>query len=159
MHSKWLGRVGLMALVTGVVGGSGMMGCAAESDPINLVQGNALPKSFFIGNDFQSPKDDPEFIARTMVIDVPYGETGSDFLMFTNTINQVAKIKWEIEEDFLVGRISFERAMLPDDIDWLRLINIPIGAASVDLLLTRHATDVAATVLRRDGDVEIVVVK
>ncbi len=110
MHSKWLGRVGLMALVTGVVGGSsGMMGCAAERDPINRVQGNALPKSFFIGNDFQSPKDDPEFIARTMVIDVPYGESGSDFLMFTNTVNQVAKIKWEIEEDFLVGRISFER--------------------------------------------------
>lgn len=110
MHSKWMGRVGLMALVAGVVGGSsGVMGCAAERDPINRVQGNALPKSFFLGSDLQSPKDDPEFIARTMVVDVPYGESGSNFLMFTNTINQVAKIKWEVEEDFLVGRISFER--------------------------------------------------
>ena len=56
-------------------------------------------------------------------------------------------------------RISFERAMLPDDIDWLRLLNIPLGTASLDLLLTRHASDVTATVLRRDGDVEIVVIK
>jgi hypothetical protein len=124
MHSKWLGRVGLMALVTGVVGGSGMMGCAAERDPINRVQGNALPKSFFLGSDLQNPKDDPEFIARTMVVDVPYGESGSDFLMFTNTINQVAKIKWEIEEDFLVGRISFER------IDGTDAKGLPVKTAS-----------------------------
>jgi hypothetical protein len=110
MHSKWLGRIGFVALVTGVLGGSGAgMGCAAERDPINRVQLNALPKSFFVGQKYDDPADDPEFYARSMVIDVPYGESGSDFLMFTNTINSISKIKWQVTESKLIGRVSFER--------------------------------------------------
>jgi len=110
MQAKWLGRIGLTALVLGVVGSSsGLVGCAAERDPINRVQLNAIPKSFLVGNNFDDPSDDPEFYARSMVINVPYGESGSDFLMFTNTINSMSKIKWQIQEDKLVGRISFER--------------------------------------------------
>jgi len=61
--------------------------------------------------------------------------------------------------DAAAKRISFARAVLPDDIDWLRLLDLPLHDARVDLLLTRHADDVAVTVLRRVGDVEIVVVK
>lgn len=110
MQSKWLGRVGLAALVFGVTGSSsGMVGCAAERDPINRVQANAIPKSFLVGGNYQDPADDPEFYARSMVINVPYGESGSDFLMFTNTINSMSKIKWQIQERSLVGRVSFER--------------------------------------------------
>ena len=110
MQSKWLGRIGLTALVAGVVGSSGgMVGCAAERDPINRVQLNAIPKSLFVGNNYSDPSDDPEFYARTMVVDVPYGESGSDFLMFTNTINSVSRIKWTIEEEQLIGRVAFER--------------------------------------------------
>ena len=110
MHSKWMGRIGMSALVAGIAfASSGMAGCAAERDPINRVQANAIPKSFFIGGNFQDSKDDPEFYARSMVVDVPYGESGSDFLMFTNTINSLAKIKWSVEETRLVGRVSFER--------------------------------------------------
>ncbi|HVJ91334.1 MAG TPA: hypothetical protein VM580_16130, partial [Labilithrix sp.] len=109
MFSKWFGRVGMAALVAGVVGGSsGAVGCAAERDPINRVQANAIPKSFFVGAKLNDSSDDPEFYARSMVIDVPYGESGGD-LMFTNSINAMAKIKWAIEENNLVGRISFER--------------------------------------------------
>src|SRR5688572_18570496 len=104
MHSKWFGRIGLMALVAGSLGSS--VGCAAERDPINRVQANAIPKSFFVGAKLNDSSDDPEFYARSMVVDVPYGESGSDFLMFTNTINSVAKIKWSIEETRLVGRVS-----------------------------------------------------
>jgi len=37
--------------------------------------------------------------------------------------------------------------------------NLTVGGASVDLLLKRHPHDVGVTVLRRDGDVEIVAVK
>ena len=56
MHSKWLGRIGLTALVMGVVGSSGgMVGCAAERDPINRVQLNAIPKSFLVGDDYGAP--------------------------------------------------------------------------------------------------------
>jgi len=75
MHSKWMGRIGLTALIMGIVGASsGVMGCAAERDPINRVQPNAIPKSFFIGGNFNDSADDPEFYARSMVVDVPYGE-------------------------------------------------------------------------------------
>ena len=55
--------------------------------------------------------------------------------------------------------MSFSRAVLPDTIDWLRIMNLSVAEASVDLLLTRHTYDVGVTVLRRDGDVEIVAVK
>lgn len=109
MHSKWLGRVGLTALVLGVTASSGLVGCAAERDPINRVQANAMPKSFFIGEKFQDTSDDPEFYARSMIVDVPYGESGADWGFFTNSINVLSKIKWSIEETRLVGRISFER--------------------------------------------------
>ncbi len=115
MQSKWLGRVGLMALVTGVVGSSGgMVGCASERDPINRVQLNAIPKSFLLGADYTDAKDDPEFYARSMLIKVPYGQSGGDALLFTNSINSVSKIKWQIQEDKLIGRVSFERIVGTD---------------------------------------------
>jgi glycogen debranching enzyme len=56
-------------------------------------------------------------------------------------------------------RVSFSRAVLPDSIDWLRIVNLSVAGANVDLLLTRHTHDVGVTVLRRDGDVEIVTVQ
>ena len=110
MSSSWFGRLGVVGLVTAAVISSGAAaGCAAEREPINRVQLNAMPKSFFVGARYSDPADDPEFYGRTMVIDVPYGESGSDFLMFTNTINSVSRLRWQIDEDFLIGRISFER--------------------------------------------------
>ncbi|MBX3190152.1 MAG: hypothetical protein KF819_24205 [Labilithrix sp.] len=110
MQSKWLGRIGLSALVMGVVASSGgMVGCAAERDPINRVQLNAIPKSFLVGEKFDDPSDDPEFYSRSMVINVPYGESGAEWGLFTNSINTMAKIKWQIQESMLVGRVSFER--------------------------------------------------
>lgn len=56
-------------------------------------------------------------------------------------------------------RISFTRAALPDNVDRLQLSNLWVGDARVDLLLERHPHDVGVTVLRRDGDVQIVAVK
>ncbi len=56
-------------------------------------------------------------------------------------------------------RITLTRAVLPASIEWLQLSNLQIGNASVDLRLERHEHSVGATVLRRDGDVEIVAVK
>lgn len=110
MLSKSLTRIAMAALVIGVTASSaGAVGCAAERDPIDRVQANAIPKSFFVGAKLNDSSDDPEFYARTMVIDVPYGESSSTSLMFTNTINATSKIKWSIEENNLVGRVSFER--------------------------------------------------
>jgi glycogen debranching enzyme len=56
-------------------------------------------------------------------------------------------------------RLTFVRTMLPESIDWLRLSNLRVGRARVDLLLERHPHDVGLTVLRREGDLEIVSVK
>ena len=55
--------------------------------------------------------------------------------------------------------ITFERAVLPEFLPWVRILNLRVGSASVDLLLERYEFDVGIRVLRRDGDVEIVAVK
>lgn len=56
-------------------------------------------------------------------------------------------------------RFSLHRAVLPEGIEWVRLTNLTIADARLDLLLTRHQHDVGITVLRREGEVEIVSVK
>ena len=61
--------------------------------------------------------------------------------------------------DAPAGRVSLSRAVLPESIDSLRLLNLSIGSATLDLLLTRHEHDVSITVLRRVGEVELVAVK
>jgi len=55
--------------------------------------------------------------------------------------------------------IMFERAVLPEFLPWVRILNLRVGSASVDLLMERYEFDVGIRVLRRDGDVEIVAVK
>jgi glycogen debranching enzyme len=64
-----------------------------------------------------------------------------------------------LEIDAAGHRVWFRRAMLPERIDWIRLSNLAVLDAKVDLLLTRHAQDVSIEVLRRDGEVEILTVK
>ena len=61
--------------------------------------------------------------------------------------------------DAPAGRVTLSRSVLPESIDTLRLTNLSVGSATLDLLLTRHQYDVGITVLRRVGDVEIVAVK
>ena len=61
--------------------------------------------------------------------------------------------------DGVAQRVSISRAVLPDELDWLRLLNLRVGQGSVDLLLTRHARDVGVAVLHREGAVEIIAVK
>jgi glycogen debranching enzyme len=61
--------------------------------------------------------------------------------------------------DAKARRLSFSIPALPDPIDWLHLSNLQVGDARVDLRLERHAHDVGLTVLRREGPLEIVVVR
>jgi glycogen debranching enzyme len=56
-------------------------------------------------------------------------------------------------------RLSLHRSVLPESIDWIRLSNLTVNGAQVDLLLTRQTHDVGVRVLHRDGDLEIVAVK
>ncbi len=61
--------------------------------------------------------------------------------------------------DAAAQRVSFTRAALPEEIEWLRILNLPVGDGNVDLLLTHHAYDVGVTVLRREGEITILAEK
>jgi glycogen debranching enzyme len=57
------------------------------------------------------------------------------------------------------AQVSFTRPQLPDSVGELRIHNLAVGNGTLDLLLVRHEDDVGVNVLRREGDVQILVVK
>ena len=85
-----------------------ILGCAEERAPIDRVQPYALDKSFFVGESYTDTSDDPEFWTQATLIDVGYGASQDG--LFTSTYAQpMSRIKWQITEDLLIGRISYER--------------------------------------------------
>jgi hypothetical protein len=109
MQSKWLGRIGLTALVMGVVGGSsGMVGCAAERDPIDRTQPGVVTKSFFIGANFEDYKDDPEF--RTKSYNIDSGAQTSSYLAAIGGSSAVDRVRWEVTENWLFARRSYQES-------------------------------------------------
>jgi glycogen debranching enzyme len=76
---------------------------------------------------------------------------GAVFLMLAASLG--------IHVDAPARRISFSRGRLPESIDWIRLTELKVGDATVDLQLERHPHDLGVTIIRREGDVEIVTVK
>jgi hypothetical protein len=83
---------------------AGGIDCAQERDPINRVRENALPKSFFVGAHYTDQNDDPEFYANNFVVD----GTADNAMMPVGTYDDVDRIRWEIQEDFLLARKSYE---------------------------------------------------
>jgi glycogen debranching enzyme len=57
------------------------------------------------------------------------------------------------------GRISFTAPLLPESLAEVFIRNLRVGEAVVDLRLVRHDRDVGINVQRREGDVEIRMVK
>ena len=55
--------------------------------------------------------------------------------------------------------MSLRRPVLPAAIGELRITGLEVGSARIDLLLENHPHDVGLTVLRREGDVSVVMVK
>jgi glycogen debranching enzyme len=55
-------------------------------------------------------------------------------------------------------QLRFHHPQLPDYLHWLRLTNLRVGGAVVDLVFTRHKLDVSINVTRKDGDIEIAVI-
>jgi hypothetical protein len=96
--------IALAAVVLAMTFGAG---CAQQRDPINRVQAGALSKHFFVGPSLSDPSDDPEFYMGTRIVDEPYG-VGQGYWMF-QSIGSLARIKWEIQEDELIGRLTYER--------------------------------------------------
>ena len=64
-----------------------------------------------------------------------------------------------IEVDGRRKLVSFCHPRLPESFPDLRIINLRVGDGSVDLLLENHPHDVGITVLRRTGEVDVVVSK
>jgi glycogen debranching enzyme len=56
-------------------------------------------------------------------------------------------------------RVYFTRPCLPASLGDLRIANLEVAGATVDLLLIRHEQDVGVNILRRKGDVQVLVVK
>jgi glycogen debranching enzyme len=57
------------------------------------------------------------------------------------------------------AQIRLTRPTLPNSLGELRIHNLQVAGGSVDLLVVRHEHDVGVNVLRREGDIEILVVK
>ena len=102
--STSLNRIILGALVGFASLGAG---CAGERDPIDRVQPDAIPKSFLIGQKLNDPTDDPEFYSRSMLVGVDYGSSGGG--LFSAGYNTVSRIRWSVEQNFLLGRLAYSR--------------------------------------------------
>jgi glycogen debranching enzyme len=57
------------------------------------------------------------------------------------------------------GEIRFDRPLLPASLNELRIRDLRVGDAFVELDLTRHGLDVGVNVLRREGPIEVLVVE
>ena len=64
-----------------------------------------------------------------------------------------------VEINALESQICFTRPHLPSFLDELRIHNLQVAGATVDLLVSRHQHDVSVNVLNREGNVRILVVQ
>jgi hypothetical protein len=99
-------KVLLLAIIVSLLGI--FAGCAEERSPVDRVQPYALEKALFIGEDFNDPADNPEFWTQGTLIDVGYGAAQDG--LFTSTYAQpMSRMKWQVTEDLLLGRLAYER--------------------------------------------------
>jgi glycogen debranching enzyme len=56
-------------------------------------------------------------------------------------------------------QLTFADPVLPAFLDWVQIRGLRVGSAEVDLSIERHPHDVGVTVLRRIGDVRVIVSK
>jgi hypothetical protein len=122
-------------------------GCAEERDPINRVQPNALPKSFFLGQDLTSPSDDPEFRMKSFTV----GSSVNQGAYSIGEFSAVDRIRWEITEGMVLARRSYQESPGADN----RGTNAGDITASTDKNATAAATGtiVAAFKIEKHFDV------
>jgi glycogen debranching enzyme len=75
---------------------------------------------------------------------------GAAFLLLQSAIG--------LSIDAVRKQIVLTRPILPEFLEQVRVRNLAVGQASVDLMLFRSGHAVAVTVERRDGDVDVLVV-
>ncbi|MFQ6047466.1 MAG: hypothetical protein ACE5PT_14100 [Gemmatimonadales bacterium] len=57
------------------------------------------------------------------------------------------------------GRVYFRSPFLPQSLQEIQVNGLRVGDGNVDLLITRYEEDVGVRLMRRVGDVELVVLK
>ncbi len=60
-----------------------------------------------------------------------------------------------LEIDGAHRRVAFRHPRLPESLDWVRLSNVGVGAARLDVLCERRGHDVGVSILRRAGDIAV----
>jgi hypothetical protein len=95
-------RLGLAGALGLAFAGSGVtVGCASEQEPISQVQPNYLRKSDLVGADKQNPT---EWYMRMTVTEV----SRSNHFAFPGLQDELRRIRWDIQERFLIARRSYE---------------------------------------------------
>jgi glycogen debranching enzyme len=64
-----------------------------------------------------------------------------------------------LEIDATARRVRFRRPVLPEFLDEIEIANLCVGEAVIDIALQRHGGDVGIDLLRREGQVEVLIVK
>ncbi len=124
----------LLLCLAAVTIGDLLGGCAQERPPINRVQPDALRKAFFVGEKLDDPSDDPEFYYRTTVVDAAAG-AGGDGLFTSSDGQPTSRIRWEITEKMLIGRLTYE---LVNDTDYKGARRTPDGQTVVSFAIEKH---------------------
>jgi glycogen debranching enzyme len=75
------------------------------------------------------------------------------------SVLQLLQVCVGIEIDAPARRILFLRPRLPASLNEFRIHNLEVAGGTIDLAVVRHRTSVGVEVLRREADVEIVVVQ
>src|SRR5205814_1721376 len=96
-RAPWRSVIALAGL--GLLGAGGT-DCAQQRAPIDQRQPGGLQKSFFVGANLRGAADDPEFYVNNYVVDAP----ASQSLVPVGTYDQVDRIRWEIQENYLLAR-------------------------------------------------------
>ncbi len=60
-----------------------------------------------------------------------------------------------LEVDCGAAKLRLRKPRLPHFMDWMTVKRLPVGTASVDLMLRRHDSSVAVNLLARNGAAEV----
>ncbi len=108
MRSIWMAKLSFAALVGSTIGGLTMGGCANEREPIYRTQAGIVEKSFFLGPNLEDPRDDPEF--RTKSFNIDSAVNTSNFNGTIGGATAVDRVRWEVTEDWLFARRSYQES-------------------------------------------------
>ncbi len=99
-HRTWR-SLSLLALAAVTLGSAN---CAEERPAINRVADGHIRKEWLVGRDYTNAADDPEFYMENFVVDAPVDQT----MMPVGTYDDVDRVHWEIQENLLLARKSYE---------------------------------------------------